>query len=132
MDTYRTRTTATILVVDDEEPVRKLVGLILKRSGYAVCTAENGGDALAQAAKQKPDLILMDIAMPEMDGYKATAKLKDNNELADIPVILFSGRPPAEDAGRSFAHGALTYLKKPFTDQQLLGLVALTLESFAD
>ena len=120
---------ARILVVDDDESVRLVIAAVLSRSGYTVSVAENGREGLEQAEKTVPDLILMDISMPEMDGYEATRHLKQHPDLNHVPVVFLSGRSVSEDRGRSFAHGGLTYLKKPFHPQQLKDLVVLTLDS---
>ena len=120
---------ARILVVDDDESIRLVIESVLSKNGHTVFTAENGSEGLKQAEKAKPDLILMDITMPDMDGYETTICLKQHPDLKDVPVLFMSGRSPSEDGGRSFAHGGLTYLKKPFHPQQLKDLVTLMLDS---
>ncbi len=121
--------TATVMVVDDDESVRGLVKSILERDGLLVLTADNGESALELADKNHPKLVLMDITMPGMDGYEVTQKMKALPGLSDLPVIFLTGRSAEEDAGRSFAHGGLTYVRKPFSASQLSDLVSLTLQS---
>jgi len=122
---------SSILIIDDEESVTGVVKVVLEKEGYSVSIASNGADGLAKAKELKPDLILMDISMPDMDGYAATEKIKENPDLRDIPVIFLSGRSPSEDGGRSFAKGGLTFMRKPFTNQQIKDLVVLTLQAMA-
>lgn len=121
--------TPVVLVVDDEDAITGLVTMILAREGYTVHAAGNGVDGVAMACQVRPDLILMDITMPDMDGYEATRHIKQDPVLGNIPVIFLSGRSAAEDGGRSFATGGLTFMRKPFTALQLKDLVALTLLS---
>jgi two-component system sensor histidine kinase/response regulator len=118
-----------ILVIDDEVSVTELIAAILNKSGYVAHVANNGRDGLAKAAEVVPDLIITDITMPDMNGYELTERLKADARLAGITVIYLSGKSPAEDAGRAFATGALTYVRKPFTAQQLRDIVTLALQS---
>ncbi len=119
----------TILVIDDEDAITGLVSVILGKEGYTVYAAPNGVEGVAVAGQVCPDVILMDITMPDMDGYEATRLIKQTPRLSDCPVIFLSGKSPSEDGGRSFATGGLTFMRKPFTAQQLKDLVALTLLS---
>ncbi|MBU0983593.1 MAG: response regulator [candidate division Zixibacteria bacterium] len=120
---------ASILVVDDEESVVSLLEKLLSGEGYSVRTAQTGQDAIALAKERRPDIIIMDIMMPDMDGYEATRSLKQDPQLNSTPVIFLSGKPVAEDGGRAFAEGALTYIRKPFTNRQILDLLSLALQS---
>ena len=129
MNSESTSKSASILIIDDDQAVTGVVKAVLGKDGYAVSEAHSGEEGLAKAAELHPDLILMDITMPDMDGYLVTEKLKENPELKDIPVIFLSGRSASEDGGRSFAKGGLTYMKKPFTNQQLRDMVLLTLQA---
>lgn len=118
-----------ILVIDDEVPITGLIAAILNKSGYVAHVANNARDGLAKAAEVVPDLIITDITMPDMNGYELTERLKGDSRLAGIPVIYLTGKSPAEDGGRAFASGALTYVRKPFTAQQLRDIVTLALQS---
>ncbi len=119
----------TILVIDDEDAITGLMMAILTKEGYTVNIAGNGVDGVASASQCKPDIIFMDITMPDMDGYQATSQIKQNPALRDVPIIFLSGKSASEDGGRSFATGGTTYMRKPFTSQQLRDMVALTLMS---
>jgi CheY-like chemotaxis protein len=118
-----------ILVVDDDKTAVQIIGSLLVKQGYQVETAFSGSEGVSKAAECKPDLILMDINMPGMDGYEATGKIKAIDELRQIPVIFLSGRPPEKDLGEAFAAGGTSYLRKPITGQQLAQVVAMVLES---
>lgn len=120
---------ATILVVDDEPAISGLIETILSKDGYDVAVASTGLEGISLAAKLRPDLILMDITMPDIDGYEATRQIKADPYLKDIPVIFLTGRSATEDGGRAFATGGLTYVRKPFNNQQLRDLVNLAVQS---
>lgn len=122
---------ASILIIDDDQAVTGVVKAVLEKDGYSVLEAHSGTEGLAKAEELRPDLIIMDISMPDMDGYAATEKIKENPSLRDIPVIFLSGRSAIEDGGRSFAKGGLTYMRKPFTNKQIRDLVVLTLQAIA-
>lgn len=122
---------ASILIIDDDQAVTGVVKAVLEKDGYSVLEAHSGTEGLAKAEELRPDLIIMDISMPDMDGYAATEKIKENPAIRDIPVIFLSGRSAIEDGGRSFAKGGLTYMRKPFTNKQIRDLVALTLQAIA-
>ncbi len=128
-----TATTSTegdvILVIDDEEVVTSMLRALLTNEGYEVHTAGGGREAVDLALKVKPKLIIMDILMPDLDGYQATELIKQNPTLKEIPVIFLTGRSPEEDAGRAYATGATTFLRKPFSDEQIRNLVVLALQS---
>lgn len=129
MSTDKPANSGTVLVVDDDEAITGVVKAVLTREGHSVHIARNGIDGLKMADEIRPDLILMDISMPGMDGYQATDQLKQNPSLKDIPVIFLSGKTAGEDGGRSFAKGGISYVKKPFTGQQLRDLVSLAMDS---
>ncbi len=120
---------ATILVVDDEEVIVDLLMNILQREGYQVHCVRSGRQAVEIAMKVRPDLIIMDILMPDLDGYGATELIKRNSSLKDVPVIFLTGRSAEEDGGKAFATGATTFMRKPFKKQQITDLVNLTFMS---
>jgi DNA-binding response OmpR family regulator len=104
-----------ILVVDDEPHIAKLVASRLKANGYEVITAGDGKEGLDKARAEKPDLILLDIAMPRMTGEEALQKLKEDKDTKSIPVIMITGKSGAEDIVQCIAQGgALDYIVKPF------------------
>ena len=129
MEKLRETKTAVILVIDDDETITGLITTVLSAAGHQVYAASNGNDGLQLAEVNQPDLILMDIGLPGMDGYEVTEKLKQNPRLHSVPVIFLTGRSASEDAGRAFGVGGATYIQKPFTNQQLRDLVALALQS---
>lgn len=129
MSTDKPANSGIVLVVDDDKAITGVVKAVLTREGYSVHIAYNGIDGLRIADETRPDLILMDISMPDMDGYQVIDQLKLNPSLKDIPVIFLSGKTASEDGGRSFAKGGISYVKKPFTGQQLRDLVSLAMES---
>ena len=108
-----------ILLADDEEDVKSILKMFLKSKGYEVCTAFDGLDAIDQTKKEKPDLILLDIMMPEMDGFEVCKKLKSDPETADIPVIMVSAASHAESVQKGLDAGASDYIVKPFEPEQL-------------
>ncbi len=126
-----------ILIVDDEKELRDALKSILENEGYDVITAENGLIGFMLAQEKKPDLILLDISMPVMDGFTALFKLKQNPATKDIPVIILTGQyVDEENLERGFNLGATEYLYKPFKPTDLIARVrsvlrmrALELES---
>ena len=115
---------ATILIVDDTPDNLKLLSSLLKDS-YKVKVANNGRKALEiAAALPPPDLILLDVVMPEMDGYEVCAALKEAPGTRNIPVIFLTGRADAVDRERGFAMGAVDYIAKPVDPPAVLERVA--------
>jgi CheY-like chemotaxis protein len=113
---------STILVVDDTpENIDVLVGILKER--YKVKIAQNGKEALKLATKKPPELILLDIMMPEMDGYEACQKLKSMEETKDVPIIFLSAKTEMEDIVKGFELGAVDYVTKPFNPTELLARV---------
>jgi CheY-like chemotaxis protein len=119
----------SILVIDDDETITRLINTVLSKEGYTLHIANDGISGVEKAEELKPDVIFMDITMPGMDGYEATEKIKQNPMLREIPVIFLTGKSASEDAGKAFAKGGATYMRKPFTTQQLKDLVNLLMES---
>jgi len=104
---------ARILVIDDDLDSLKLIGLMLQRQGYEVSAAGGGTQGLAQAERERPDLILLDVMMPGIDGYELCRRLKSDPRLASIPVIIFTAKTSADDKIAGFEAGADDYLTKP-------------------
>ncbi|MCP4650835.1 MAG: response regulator [PVC group bacterium] len=109
-----------ILIVDDEADLVKVVKMRLKVSGYEPLTATSGAEGLEVAKKETPDLILLDVSMPEMDGYQTLEKIKADSQLADIPVIMFTAHSQADDIANAAQLGAVDYIVKPFNHLTLL------------
>ena len=123
--------TAKILVVDDTPQNVKLLADLLGVKGYRVCTAANGEEALAQVAKEKPDLVLLDVMMPEVDGFTVCRKIKEDPKMKDLPVIFLTAKGGGEALAEGFESGAIMYINKPFTANKLLTIVNTMLETRA-
>lgn len=122
------KTSADILIVDDTLANLQLLANILKEDGYKVRPAINGNLALRAVAQKKPDLILLDIKMPDMDGYQVCQALKENPATHDIPVIFISALSDANDKVRAFSMGGVDYLTKPFQFEEVKARVATHLQ----
>jgi CheY-like chemotaxis protein len=112
-----------ILVVDDEPNIARLVEMNLKRAGYEVTLGTNGREAMELAASLRPDLIVMDVNMPEMDGIEALNAMKADDELKDIPVIMLTANADNQDLWEGIKAGAIYYVTKPVDPQHLIGLM---------
>jgi pilus assembly protein CpaE len=108
-----------ILIVDDDRDSLTLIGLMLQRQGYQTATAQSGSQALQMAEAQPPDLILLDVMMPDMDGFEVCRRLRSVPRLAQIPVIMFTAKTLVEDKVAGFEAGADDYLTKPTHPQEL-------------
>ena len=108
-----------ILVADDDDDVRELVVFRLERAGYEVMTAADGQEAVDRARERLPDLCVIDVMMPKLDGYEVTRALRANEDTKDIPIILLTARVQEEDVDKGFEAGADDYLRKPFSPQEL-------------
>lgn len=117
-----------ILIVDDEPDNVDVLAIFLGHSGYQVLTATNGRECLAVAEAERPDLILLDIMMPVMDGYEACAAMREQAVTSDIPVLFLSARAEQVDMDRGLALGASGYVTKPYSFKHLLGLIREVLE----
>lgn len=114
----------TILVVDDSPTERHALDNFLTRHGYSVLTAGSGDEALSLAAARLPDLILMDVVMPGMNGFQATRSLTRSTDTRHIPVIICSGKSQDTDRIWGMRQGALDYLVKPIDHTELLRKIA--------
>ncbi len=112
-----------ILYIEDNPQNMRLVRKILKHAGYSVLEAENGLDGLDAAENQRPDLILMDVNLPDIDGLEVTARLKAIDHLAHIPVIALTANAMVGDRERALEAGCDDYLPKPVGRQDLLDIV---------
>jgi two-component system cell cycle response regulator DivK len=120
-----------ILVVEDQEDNRQIVRDLLTTTDYEVMEAENGEEALAAVAKHRPDLILMDIQLPIMDGYEATRRLKADPGLRAIPVIAVTSYALSGDEEKARAAGCDDFVPKPFSPRELLAKIRKYLPSAA-
>jgi len=112
-----------ILLVEDNEMNRDMLGRRLQRHGYAMCFAADGPTGIAMAASEKPDLILMDIALGEMDGWEATRRIKADPATARIPVIALTAHALASDRDKSVEVGCADFDTKPVDMPRLLGKI---------
>ena len=117
----------TIMVVDDNPDIITIVRTILEGKGYSVLSATSGAELLNMLKTQKPDLIILDIMMPEMDGLEVLSRLKGLTETATIPVILLTAKVQYEDVLGGYKLGADYYITKPFTSTQLVNGISLLL-----
>ncbi|NVN93922.1 MAG: response regulator [Bacteroidetes bacterium] len=125
---FLNKNTPNILIVDDMPDNLKVLGNILKSEGYKVRPVPNGMLALQVADKEKPDLILLDIMMPVMDGFEVCRQLKENPKLKEIPVIFISALSDITDIAKAFAAGGVDYVNKPFQVEEIKALVATHLK----
>jgi two-component system, cell cycle response regulator DivK len=118
----------TILVVEDQEDNRQILRDLLASSGFLMIEAHDGQQALAMARSQRPDLILMDIQLPVVDGYEATRSIKRDPELKHIPVIAVTSYALSGDEERAREAGCDAYVAKPYSTRHLLAKIGQFLE----
>jgi twitching motility two-component system response regulator PilG len=118
-----------VLVVDDSPTVRKIVQLTLQRERIQVVTAGDGLSALAAVADEQPDLILLDIMLPRMDGYNICQVVRRNMAFRDMPIIMLSGKDGLFDKMRGKLAGSTEYITKPFDSAELVQTVKRHLDS---
>ena len=116
-----------ILVADDEAGIRQIVKLMLTTEGYETIEAADGGSAYTKATEEKPDIILLDVVMPVMDGFTVLEKLKADPHTMNIPVIILSVKRLPRDEERAMRAGALDYITKPWASGELEDRVRLAL-----
>jgi two-component system alkaline phosphatase synthesis response regulator PhoP/two-component system response regulator VicR len=121
-----------ILAVDDERHIVRLVQVNLERAGYEVITAFDGVEALKKVHDEKPDLIVLDVMMPQMDGFETLKNLKANVETRDIPVIMLTAKAQDADVFRGWQSGVDCYLTKPFNPLELLTFVKRIFQSLEE
>ena len=118
----------TVMVVDDSVTVRKVTSRLLERHGYKVVLAKDGMDAIARLEDVTPDIMLLDIEMPRMDGFEVAALVRHNPRLEKLPIIMITSRTGEKHRERAFAIGVDAYMGKPFVDQKLLETLQELLE----
>jgi len=116
-----------ILIIEDQAPMRRNIGLMLQMEGYDVVSAENGRAGLEMARKEKPDLILCDVMMPEMDGYGVVQSLREDAAFATTPFIFLTAKSDRGDVRIGMNFGADDYLTKPVVRDDLLAAVSIRL-----
>ena len=117
-----------ILVVDDDENILSLERTILEQKGFAVTTADGGAAALEMLGKEDFDLVLLDVMMPEIDGFTVCRRIKEEPRTKEIPVIFLTAKGGGEALAEGFESGAIMYINKPFTANKLLTIVNTMLE----
>ena len=113
-----------ILVADDDADILALIRAVLERSGHEVVAVADGAEALAGVRMRRPDLAVLDITMPLVDGLEVLRRLRADSETAALPVVLLSAQAQEADVVRGFATGASAYMKKPFSPRDLVARVA--------
>jgi DNA-binding response OmpR family regulator len=108
-----------VLVAEDDEDILEMVVFDLEDEGYEVLTARDGDAALALALERRPDLVLLDVAMPGLDGYEVTRRLRVEEVTKGTPVVLLTARAQVRDVIRGFEAGANDYVTKPFRPEEL-------------
>jgi two-component system cell cycle response regulator DivK len=112
-----------ILVVEDQEDNRQILRDLLTSGGFDMIEAENGADAITAAEANRPDLILMDIQLPILDGYEATRRIKANLDLKSIPIIVVTSYALSGDEDKARLAGCDDYVAKPFSPRELLAKI---------
>ena len=109
----------SVLIVDDEPMARTLLRLMLVRAGFNVSEAENGFDALEKVKKSQPDLMLLDVMMPGMDGFTVCETLRNENATSSLPIIMLSAKTDIDSINKGLLVGATKYLTKPISPEEL-------------
>lgn len=118
-----------ILAVDDEKHIVRLVQVNLERAGYTVVTANDGKEALEKVAEESPDLVVLDVMMPYMDGFEVLQNLRRSPATRDIPVIMLTAKAQDADVFKGWQSGVDCYLTKPFNPMELLSFVKRIFDS---
>jgi DNA-binding response OmpR family regulator len=111
--------TQSVLIVDDEPMARTLLRLMLVRAGFNVSEAEDGFDALEKIKRNRPDIILLDVMMPGMDGFSVCETLRNESETASLPIIMLSAKTDINSVNKGLQVGATKYLTKPISPEEL-------------
>jgi len=120
-----------ILVVDDEEHIRRILQFQLEKNGYIVVTAENGEVALRVVHKEAPDLVILDLMMPKIDGFEVCRRLRSDFQTNQIPIIMLTAKTEEQAMATGIRTGANQYLTKPIEPERLLSAVAEELAKVA-
>ena len=112
-----------ILAVDDERHIVRLIQVNLERAGYLVVTAFDGREALKKIDEEKPDLVVLDVMMPNMNGFEALKQIRANPQTRNLPVIMLTAKAQDQDVFQGYSYGVDIYLTKPFNPLELLTFV---------
>ena len=118
----------TVLIIDDEAVNIQVLSDFLEEQGIDIMVAKNGVDGISRAKKGQPDLILLDIRMPGMDGYEVCHQLKSDEATSEIPIIFMTGLTELDDKLKAFAIGGVDYVTKPFQQSELLARISVHLQ----
>ena len=121
-----------VLVVDDEIGIVRLIQVNLERQGYQVETASNGAEALEKIRRERPNLLVLDVMMPEMNGFELLTIIRSDPALADMPVIMLTAKAQDADVFKGYQLQADMYLTKPFNPSELIAFVKRILSSHDD
>lgn len=121
-----------ILAVDDEKHIVRLIQVNLERQGYEVLTAFDGKEALQKVEEERPDLVVLDVMMPYMDGFEVLQNLKRNPDTRDIPVIMLTAKAQDADVFKGWQSGVDMYLTKPFNPMELISFVKRIFKSLEE
>ena len=112
-----------ILLIEDEKDMVEAVRLRLEANNYEVITSSDGAEGLSKARSEKPDLIILDVMLPKLDGFKVCRMLKFDDHYNEIPIIMFTAKTQEADVARGREVGADAYVKKPFTSEELIKVI---------
>ncbi len=118
-----------ILVIDDEPEITDIVKAFLTNAGYEVMVENSPVNGVEKAKSYQPNLILLDIMMPFMDGYEVCTAIKKDPEMSGVPILFLTGKDAGDDGGKSFESGGDLFIKKPFSCERLLQMVKMVLMS---
>lgn len=121
--------TKRILIVDDDEMVLMALDELLRPEGYEVCTVSSGTEALKHLDKEDYDLLMLDIIMPEMDGFQLCKRIREKENYREKPVVFLTAKSRDEDREQGIGAGANLFLSKPISPDKLLGIIADTIGS---
>ncbi|BHH85160.1 response regulator [Desulforhopalus sp. 52FAK] len=110
----------TILVIEDSNTSRKVISMVLTRQGYNIVEATTGGEAISRLVDVMPDLVLLDVMLPDMDGYQVLSEIRSSARLKDVPVVMLTGKRGSTDRMKGLSSGANEYLTKPFDPAKLV------------
>ena len=117
----------TILLIDDEPDILEFLSYTLKKEGLKVFTANNGKDGVEMAKSLSPDLIILDVMMPQMDGYEVMQKIRQDPQFLSLPIIALTAKAMKGDREKCIEAGASDYISKPIDNEQLLSLLRVWL-----
>ncbi len=116
-----------VLIVDDDPVILRLLQVNFRLEGYEVQTASRGHEVLQKAREWRPEIVILDVMMPGIDGWEVCRRLKEDPDIGSVPVIFLSARAQDEDRERGYALGVVEYVTKPFDPAHLVGIVRRTL-----